>query len=313
MIVTNFVVIAVLVLALAMWAYLLAHFEVKLLARSQQRIGPNRVGWAGIMQGAVDAVKAMGKQGELPFGRSALARFILFGAVLTLPYVFTLVVLYPAVAISASLANVLFLQLIVLLSLSVDNLLQFLLSERGTKIRLRQQTLISLVGATTFLIAAFVPAIHSSNGTLEEISAIQSSFPYFFFLRSPFVAMAAVVALASLFFILPAPPVVDFDAKSFSGARAALYRHVKRVWMIGLASMWVHLFFGGGVYEPWGFFGVVTFTVKTTLIVLLILWAGGSVPVMRPSDALAFALSRLLPVAILALMAELALAILVNG
>ena len=46
-------------------------FERKVLASTQLRLGPNKVGWAGILQPLVDGVKLLTKEVVFPF-RSSL-------------------------------------------------------------------------------------------------------------------------------------------------------------------------------------------------------------------------------------------------
>lgn len=313
MIFTIVLIALVLMLSLVAWTYVLGFLETQLIARSQQRIGPNRLGPVGFFQGLMDTLKAFAKDGLERKSEWPVLETILFVAVVVLPYAFTLIVLFPAVAISPSFSNVLFLHLVLLLSLSLNNLFQFIVAERGEQLRIRQQTLLSLLGVTIFFIASLVPAIRSVDGSLSEVSALQSGFPFFMILRSPFIFVAALVAFFSMFFVLPIAPVVDTAAKTFSGVRTSLYRHSTKVWLLGLASLWVHIFLGGGASEGLGPLGIVTFVLKTTLVAALVLWSGRTVAIMRPNDAIHFALSRLMPLAILVLMAELALAILVHS
>ncbi len=62
MIATHAVISSALLLILSLWTFVLQLLETRLLARTQQRLGPNRIGWNGVFQGWVDYVKSFNKR-----------------------------------------------------------------------------------------------------------------------------------------------------------------------------------------------------------------------------------------------------------
>ena len=69
------VIVAILAVYLGMFA-LMSVAERKILARMQNRYGPNRAGWFGILQPVADGIKMLTKEDLVPRGADKLVHFL---------------------------------------------------------------------------------------------------------------------------------------------------------------------------------------------------------------------------------------------
>ena len=297
--------IAVILFLVNALAYAYSFCEHRLLAKTQQRLGPNRAGWNGVLQDFADYWKAWRKSGPDSLVASGVTPATGFLLALLLPYAFLLILLYPVRSVQERFGGFPSLFIILFFALAVDNLFLFAFRDATIKLRAKRQELFTLLGATVFLLAGIVPLLRLEAPTLTEISRAQSAFPYFLMLKSPFVFLAAMLSFIAIFFIIPSPPIAQLPPRAFSGIRQNLYSLTRVLWTIGMFGLWVTLFLGGNVGGAFGALSLVSFFAKLTAVSLAFLWVRRSFPAMRVEDSLEFGFKRLLPLCVVAMLGEL--------
>lgn len=286
------------------WSFLLGLLEARVSARSEQRFGPNRSGWFGAWHLLGDVLKSLKKKQVSPQEQS-WGTFFYFAVLLLLPLALAVVLLFPGHPEASTFGSVIFVVLLVFLKIVWEAALQFLEEDRATQIATRGRFALGLIGVTVLMITALVVGLRLEKGSLAEVEALQTQVPFFFAFSSPFCFGAALLSLASIYFLVPLPPICELKARSFSGVSQVLYRQQNLVWLLSLSAFWVHLFFGSS-WAPLGPLGTLLFFCKTSFVAILLLWSQRVLPAMRPSDALALGLRILVPGSVLMLLGEAA-------
>lgn len=299
------VLVASILLLVNFLAYVYSFCEQRLVAKTQQRLGPNRAGWLGIFQSFADYRKAMQKSGSDSFFVSGLMPALGFFLMLLFPYLFLLILLYPLRTVQEGLGGFPSLFIVLFLSVTVENLFVFAFRDSTMRLRVKRQELLTMVGVTIFLLASIVPLLRLEAPTLLEISRAQAEVPYFMMFQSPFIFLAGAIAFLAVFFIVPSPPVAGMQPRAFSGIRQNLYSLTRVLWTIGIFGLWVTLFFGGNAMDDFGTLALIFFFAKLTLVVLGFLWVRRSFPAMRVEDSLEFGFKRMLPACVIAILGEM--------
>jgi NADH-quinone oxidoreductase subunit H len=276
--------------------------ERKLIARIQDRVGPNRVGPFGLLQSVADVVKLLGKEDLIP-GAADRGAFILA----------PLVALVPSLMIYAVLpfghdATITRLDIGVLYVLALATLPTISIVMAGWA-SYNKYTLLGGMRAVAQLISYEVPEVLSvipvvllaGSLSLWNIAAAQQGA---WFILAPVVGPLAFVT----FFIsgiaeINRSPFDLPEAESeiiagfhmeYSGMRFALFFLAEYANAFTVSAVAATLFFGG--WQGWILPGFIWFFVKTYLLFLVMVWIRGTLPRLRYDQLMAFAWKVLLPV-----------------
>jgi NADH-quinone oxidoreductase subunit H len=276
--------------------------ERKLIARIQDRVGPNRVGPFGLLQSVADVVKLLGKEDLIP-GAADRWAFVLA----------PLVALVPSLMIYAVLpfnwdATITRLDIGILYVLALATLPTIAIVMAGWA-SYNKYTLLGGMRAAAQLISYEVPEVLSVipvvllAGTLSlwGIAAAQQNA---WFILAPIVGPLAFVT----FFIsgiaeINRSPFDLPEAESeiiagfhmeYSGMRFALFFLAEYANAFTVAAVATTLFLGG--WQGWILPGYVWFFGKTYLLFLVMVWIRGTLPRLRYDQLMAFAWKVLLPV-----------------
>jgi len=276
--------------------------ERKLIARIQDRVGPNRVGPFGLLQSVADVVKLLGKEDLIPGAANRWA-FILA----------PLVALVPSLMIYAVLpfnwdATITRLDIGVLYVLALATLPTISIVMAGWA-SYNKYTLLGGMRAAAQLISYEVPEVLSVipvvllSGTLSlwGIAAAQQNA---WFILAPVVGPLAFVT----FFIsgiaeINRSPFDLPEAESeiiagfhmeYSGMRFALFFLAEYANAFTVAAVTTTLFLGG--WQGWILPGYIWFFAKTYVLFLVMVWIRGTLPRLRYDQLMAFAWKVLLPI-----------------
>ncbi len=275
--------------------------ERKMIARIQDRVGPNRVGPFGLLQSVADAIKLLGKEDIVPAGADRIV------------YVLApLVVLVPSLMIYAVLpfnwdAVIAPLDIGVLYVLALATLPTIGIVMAGWA-SYNKYSLLGGMRAAAQLISYEVPEVLSVlpvvllAGTLSlwGIAAAQGGA---WFILAPVVGPLAFLA----FFVsgiaeINRSPFDLPEAESeiiagfhmeYSGMRFALFFLAEYANSFTVSAIAATLFLGG--WHGWGLPGFVWFIGKAYLLFLVMVWARGTLPRLRYDQLMAFAWKMLLP------------------
>jgi NADH-quinone oxidoreductase subunit H len=275
--------------------------ERKVIARIQDRVGPNRVGPFGLLQSVADAVKLLGKEDIVPAGADRLV-FVLA----------PLVVLVPSLMIYAVLpfnwdAVITQLDVGILYALALATLPTLGIVMAGWA-SYNKYSLLGGMRAAAQLISYEVPEVLSVipvvllAGTLSLWGIAAAQTPAWFILApvvGPLAFMAFFISgLAEINrspFDLPEAEseiVAGFHLE-YSGMRFALFFLAEYANAFTVAALAATLFFGG--WHGWFLPGFVWFIAKTYLLFMVMVWIRGTLPRLRYDQLMGFAWKVLLP------------------
>jgi len=276
--------------------------ERKLIARIQDRVGPNRVGPFGLLQSVADVVKLLGKEDLIP-GAADRWAFILA----------PLVALVPSLMIYAVLpfnwdATITRLDIGVLYVLALATLPTISIVMAGWA-SYNKYTLLGGMRAAAQLISYEVPEVLSVipvvllSGTLSlwGIAAAQQNA---WFILAPVVGplafmtffISGIAEINRSPFDLPEAEseIIAGFHMEYSGMRFALFFLAEYANAFTVAAVTTTLFLGG--WQGWILPGYVWFFAKTYVLFLVMVWIRGTLPRLRYDQLMAFAWKVLLPV-----------------
>jgi len=288
-------------------------FERRALAFMQDRHGPNRTGWHGVLQSIADAFKMMGKEDFRP----ALAD----------PVIFTLapiLVMIGAVAIQLVMPYTkgftprdLNVGLIYIVAVTGFTTIAILIGGWSSRNKY------SLVGALRsaaqmisyeipMLLALVAVALCAGSLSLNAVVDLQSGYRWLVFI-APFTfliyAIAAISELNRGPFDLPEAEseLVAGYGSEYSGMRFGMFFLNEYAGMTIMSMIAVALFFGGwhGPFEDLIVIGGVAivpfvwFMVKTYILVFCLVWIRLSLPRLQVDQLMGFAWKILVPVGVL--------------
>ncbi|MBX5492693.1 MAG: NADH-quinone oxidoreductase subunit NuoH [Chloroflexi bacterium] len=283
---------------LAIWA------ERKVIARIQDRVGPNRVGPFGLLQSVADVLKLFAKEDTIPGGADRVV-FVLA----------PLIALVPSLMIYAVLpwnwdATVARLDVGILYVLALATLPTVAIVVAGWA-SYNKYTLLGGMRAAAQLISYEVPEVLSvipvvilaGSLSLWDITAGQRDV---WFILAPVVGPLAflVFFVAGLAEVNRSPfDLVEAESEiiagfhmEYSGMRWALFYLAEYANAFTVSAIASVLFFGGwhGPLLP----GYLWLVLKAALLFVVMIWVRGTLPRLRYDQLLALAWKGLLPVAL---------------
>ncbi|MBI3317885.1 MAG: NADH-quinone oxidoreductase subunit NuoH [Candidatus Omnitrophica bacterium] len=280
----------------------LTWLERKVIARIQDRFGPNRVGPYGLLQPIADGIKMLTKEDVVPAGADALSHF-LAPVLIVVPalYLFTVLPVAPGWVAAPLSTGLLFF-------VAVGSLETLAIFMAGWGSR-NKFSLLGAVRTAAQMIAYEVPlvialaAVPMVTGSLNlsEIVQAQEGGRWFFF--SPwgfagffFVLTAGLAEVNRTPFDLPEAEseiVAGFHTE-YSGMKFALFYMAEFLSTLAIAALVAVLFLGGwdgpALLPPAVWMGA-----KTLFLVFTLIWIRGTFPRFRIDQLMSFAWKVLIP------------------
>ena len=288
-------------------------FERRILAFMQDRLGPNRTGWKGVLQSVADAFKMMGKEDFRP----ALAdkfTFTLAPIMVMIGAVAVQVVLPYSKGFTPQDLNV---GIIYLVAITSFTTISIMLGGWGSHNKY------SLVGAlragaqmvsyeVPMLLGLLVVAMVAGSFSLNTVVAMQARYHWLFF-YAPFTFIifyiASIAELNRGPFDLPESEseLVSGYGTEYSGMRFGMFFLNEYAGMTIMSMVTVTLFFGGwhGHFENLlsihgvALVPIVWFLIKTWILVFALVWIRLSLPRLQVDQLMGFAWKILIPAGLL--------------
>ena len=283
-------------------------FERRVIARFQNRPGPNRWGPFGILQPIADAVKLLIKEDIIP---RAADKMVFIAAPIIFLCTTLLVYAFLPLGSDSQLGNINVALLFVLGITSVNALSVFM---AGWASRNKYSTL-GAIRAVAMLISYEVPMAISLMGivmvsqslSLVGIVNAQSSIP--FIILQPLGAMTFMIAAiaemsrAPFDMIESESELIGGYITEYAGMKFAIFQLSEFLAPIFTASLFTVLFLGGSLPPKFLEFlpipGILWFASKSFVITAILLWFRSTWPRLRIDQIMGFAWKVLMPAAIL--------------
>ena len=282
----------------------LTWLERKVIARIQDRFGPNRVGPYGLLQPIADGIKMLTKEDLVPTGADRLCHF-LAPVIIVIPalYLFTIIPFGPQLVAAPLTTGLLF-----FVAIGSLGTLAIFMAGWGSR---NKFSLLGAVRTAAQLIAYEVPLVLSLAvipmvvGSLN-LSEIVWSQEYQWFVCTPWgftafllVFTAGLAEVNRTPFDLPEAEseiVAGFHTE-YSGMKFALFYMAEFLSALGLAGLLTTLFLGGWL-GPDVLPGLVWMGLKTLGLVFVMIWIRGTFPRFRIDQLMGFAWKVMLPLAL---------------
>lgn len=297
--------LVIVVLVMTLIVVYLTYGERKIVARFQQRIGPNRTGPAGLLQGFADALKLVGKEDLRP--RNADRWVFEFAPYLTFIPIFLVLLALPF-ARDWGVRN-LALGMFYVFAIMGLNIVGVMMAGLGSG---NKYALLGGVRAAAQMISYEIPlvvallSVAMLAGTLDlnAIVLLQEDRP--FVLVQPlafvifFAAMLAELHRAPFDIPVAESEIVGGYFVEYSGIRWSMFQLSEYAAMTAFAVFGSVVFLGGWEFPfgsdwGWGWQLALTFA-KTFLMILAIFWVRVTVPRLRMDQLMSFCWKVLLEV-----------------
>ena len=295
----------VLILALAPVGMMyLTWLERKVIARIQDRIGPNRVGPYGLFQPLADGIKMLTKEDIVPEGADRLCHF-LAPVLIVVPalVLFTLLPFGPP-WVAAPLAT----GLLFFVAVGSAGTLAVFMAAWGSRNKFallggaRMAAQLMAYEVPMVLSLAVIPMVTGSLNLVEIVAAQAHGW----FLWTPWGVTAFILVMTAGLAEVNRTPFDLSEAESeiiggfhteYSGMKFALFYMAEFLSMLALALLLSILFLGGwhGPLLP----GSVWLAGKTFLLVFVMIWIRGTFPRFRVDQLMGFAWKVLLPLSLM--------------
>lgn len=309
------VVIATVVLLLV---FVVGWTERKVLARMQDRIGPNRVGGRyGLLQMVADVVKMMTKEVIIPAGADRWA--YLAAPVISLA---TSVLLFAVLPLAPGVVGVdLSAGIFYVMAISSVSVVGILLAGWGSN---NKYALLGAFRAVSQLVSYEVPMIVTLlvpvilAGTLSMVSIVEEqTIPYFFY-----VPLAGIIFFISILAETGRSPFDLLEAESeivagfhteYSGMYFGLFMAAEYIAIMFMSGLFASVFWGGYNFfglEDWvlanGFaigrpIGFTVLVVKIAIIFFVFMWVRATLPRFRIDQLLDFNWKLMVPLSLVLL------------
>jgi len=289
------------------------YLERRIIAKMQDRIGPNRVGPFGLLQPVADAIKLLSKEDIIPAGADRLL-FILSPILVLGASLMVWVTIPWAPGLAPTDLNVGVLFIIAMGALPTIGIIM-----AGWASDNKYSLLGGMRAAAQFIsyeipgvLAALVPVMLAGSMSLYEIVRAQQGGNWFLF--SPWGLLAFLIFLIAGIAEVNRTPFDLVEAESeiiagfhteYSGMRFALFFLAEYANVFAISAVGTLLFLGGWSGPDTLLLGspvvprFVWFFVKMYALVFVFFWLRGTLPRFRYDQLMNFAWKTLLPVSLL--------------
>ncbi len=282
----------------------LTWLERKVMARIQDRFGPNRVGPYGLLQPLADGIKMLTKEDLVPDGADRLCHF-LAPVIIVVPALFLFTVLpFSARLVAAPLTT----GLLFFVAVGSTQVLALFMAGWGSR---NKFSLLGAVRNAAQLIAYEVPlvltvaVIPMVTGSLQLVQIVQAQY-HLWFLFTPWGLVGFVLLLTAGLAEVNRTPFDLPEAESeivagfhteYSGMKFALFYMAEFLSTLAMSGLVAVLFLGGWsgprLLPGWLWMGL-----KTFLLVFVMIWVRGTFPRFRIDQLMSFAWKVMLPMSL---------------
>jgi NADH-quinone oxidoreductase subunit H len=290
------------------------YMERKVIARIQDRVGPNRAGPLGVLQGLADAVKMLTKEDITPIGADRMV-YNMAPALAVVATILVYAVLPLAPGVIGTDLNIGVVYIVAVGGIGTMAVLMAGWSSNNKYALLSAFRVVAQLIAyeIPMVIALIMVALAAGSMQMGQIIAAQD-VPFLFTLPVAFfIFFAASIAEIgrSPFDLLEAESeiVAGFHVE-YSGMKFAFFFIGEYMHLFVASGLVTTLFLGGwrgpGASEAsvlGALLGFVYFMIKTVFLIFVMMWIRGTLPRFRIDHLLDFGWKFLVPVGLLALMA----------
>lgn len=274
--------------------------ERKLVARLQDRLGPNRVGPYGFFQTVADTIKLMIKEDITPVKAHRLV-FNLAPIIIVIPLIMTLAIIPYGQNLAPVDLNIGILYFIAISSTTVIPIIMAGWSSRN------KYALLGAMRAVAQLISYEIPQVLSVvgvlilAGSLSMVSIVQAQAGVWFILLQPlgflifFISSLAEIERAPFDIPEAESEIVAGYHIEYSGMKFAMIFLVNFFSPFVIAAVAATLFLGGWQPLLIPLPSYVWFLIKTYFVFFIILWIRGTLPRVRIDQLMAFGWKILVP------------------
>ncbi len=309
---------AVLILALAPVGMMyLTWLERKVIARIQDRIGPNRGGPDGLLQPLADGIKMLTKEDTIPDGADRFCHFLAPVLVVVPSLILFALLPFGPRWVAAPLTT----GLLFFVAVGSVGTLALFAAAWGSR---NKFALLGAARSAAQLIAYEVPmvlslaAVPMVTGSLNLVQIVRAQGNGWF-LWTPWGAAGFMLVMTAGLAEVNRTPFDLAEAESeiiggfhteYSGMKFAMFYMAEFLSMLALSLLLSILFLGG--WQNGGMVGLIALAAKAFLLVFVMIWIRGTWPRFRIDQLMGFAWKVLIPLA-LADLAAAALWVLMPG
>jgi NADH-quinone oxidoreductase subunit H len=277
------------------------------LARLQDRLGPNRVGPFGLLQTIADAAKLLTKEVIVPVGADKLIYYI--APPLT---VMSVVGLWAVMPLAPNLIGTdINVGIIYLVSIGAIGTLGIMLAGWSSN---NKYALLGAFRSVAMLISYEVPMVLALliptmlAGSMGTVAIVESQREMWFVVLAPLAAF--LFFTSSMAEAGKAPfDLLEAESEIVAGYNIEYSSMAFGMFFVGeflhgftLAALTVTLFFGGWLgpgVDQYAWLGLVYFGLKTGIVYFVVIWIRGTLPRLRIDQVNAFNWKFLVPLALL--------------
>ena len=290
------------------------YMERKVIARIQDRVGPNRAGPLGVLQGFADAVKMLTKEDITPQSADRIV-YNLAPALAVIATILIYAVLPVAPGVIGADLNIGVLYIVAIGGIGTMAVLMAGWSSDNKYALLSAFRVVAQLISyeIPMIIALLIVVLAAGSMQMGEIIAAQDvpflvTLPLAFFIF--FVATVAEIGRSPFDLLEAESEIIAGFHVEYSGMKFAFFFIGEYMHLFVAAGIGTTLFLGGwrgpGASEAsilGVLLGFVYFTVKTVILIFLMMWIRGTLPRFRIDHLLDFGWKFLVPVGLLGLMA----------
>ena len=309
-------------------AFIIIYLELKMIALMQLRIGPNRVGPAGIFQSTIHGFKVLAKEDHIP-DQADRATFTLAPWMVYMAAAMSMLVIPFAPGLVAFDSQISVVYFFAIIGLSVVGLLV------AGWASYNKYSLLGGLRSAAQMVSYEIPLTLSIvgvvilTGTLSFTQIIEwqrlhgwaviwqlVGFPVFY------IASLAEINRTPFDMVEADSELVAGPFTEYSGMRFGFFFFAEYVALFIMSGIMISLFFGGWL-APWPFpdqlggfvgtlYGLFWFMLKTYIFVLISIWARATLPRIRVDQLMGMAWKALLPIALVNLLVTAAVVVIFN-
>lgn len=290
-------------------AIVLIWLERKLVARIQDRLGPNRVGPFGLLQTIADALKLLTKEVLIPAGADRIV-FQLAPLLVVASVIGIWAVMPLAPGLIGSDVNVGLLYIIAIGAVGTLGIMMAGLSSNNKYALLGAFRTVAMMVSfvVPLILSLLVPTLLAGSMGMSDIVEAQSQI-WFVFLAP----LAALIFFVSSIAEIGRAPFDLLEAESeivagyhieYSGMAFGMFFVGEFVHAFTIAALTAVIFFGGwqgpGV-DSFPLLGILYFLIKTSILYFVVIWIRGTFPRIRIDQMNAFNWKFVTPLALVVL------------